>query len=205
MIYLSGTYSRTFAPLLTEPGFGLLVQPLTGLREKIGSSVWAADNGCFSRPDEFDAASFLDWLRSHDLARCLFATAPDVLADASETTRRSEFVLPLLRESGIRAAYVAQDGLTTTTTPWSAFDALFIGGTTEWKYSSDAYKLARSARVMGKWIHVGRVNSEKALQRARWLGADSVDGNFLKFAPDSNVRRLVRWFRQGHLDLRATA
>lgn len=198
-IFLSGTFSRSFKPLLGQPGFGLLVQPKAGLRFKIGTAIWAADNGCFTRPDAFNAERYIGWLKSHDLTRCLFATAPDVVGAARATLIRSEPVLPKIRQLGIRAALVAQDGLVASSAPWDWFDALFIGGTTTWKYSRQAYGLVHAAKQFGKWVHVGRVNSQKCLRRARWMGADSVDGNFLRYAPDGNVKRLVRWFRQQEL------
>ena len=203
MIYLSGTYSKALLPLLDTGRYGLLAQPKVKLRHRVGNPIWAVDNGCFTDPDSFDAERFISWLSSCDLSRCLFATAPDLLANSAETLRRAMPVLPRIQQLGIRAALVAQNGLVVSDTPWSALDALFVGGTTEWKFSQQAADLTWAAKDMGKWVHVGRINSEKGVNRAHRLGADSVDGNFLRFSPDANVKRLERWFRQQKLELRA--
>jgi hypothetical protein len=87
--------------------------------------------------------------------------------------------------------------------PWDEFDALFIGGSTEFKLGPVArpYAARRSAR--GKWLHMGRVNSERRFAYARAIGCDSVDGTFLTFGPETNLPRLLTWLRtldQPYLD-----
>jgi len=95
---------------------------------------WCADNGCFSKgyPGDTEWFRWLDglpWPRE----QCIFAVAPDVVGDAAATLERSVPWLPQIRALGYKAAFVSQDGLTPDTTPWDQFDALFIGGSTEWK------------------------------------------------------------------------
>jgi hypothetical protein len=79
-------------------------------------------------------------------------------------------------------ALVAQDGLEPLPVPWEHLQALFIGGSTQWKLGPHAASLVREAKERGKWVHVGRVNT---LQRIRWcmaLGVDSIDGSgFARF------------------------
>ena len=62
----------------------------------------------------------------------------------------------------------------------------------EWKLSQPAVELAAIASSLGKWVHVGRVNSGK---RIRWAAqfADSSDGTFLAKGPDVNLPRVRRW------------
>ena len=172
MIYLlPNTSALEVRPLYAHPDVGTILTPEnsgTRILSRFGC-VWAADNGCFKRGDAFDVGRYLRWLES--LTRfadsCLFATAPDVVGDSRATWERSREVLPELRNMGYLAALVAQDGLESGATPWHAFDALFVGGTTAWKLSESAYKLAGEAKARGKWVHLGRVNSEQRFKQ-RW-------------------------------------
>lgn len=188
MIYLSGHVGDT---LPMEVGF--MVQPRMGNLVDLSARSWAADNGCYSQGDRFQLELYLGWLqrqRPH-LATCLFATAPDVLGDAAATLARSTPVLPLIRELGYPAALVGQDGLVDP--PWETFDAFFIGGTTAWKMSMDAFRLTREARRRGKWCHMGRVNSYRRLRLAELFGCHSADGTILKYGPTTNLPRVMRW------------
>lgn len=77
--------------------------------------------------------------------------------------------------------------------PWGQLGALFVGGDTRWKTGHESGALVSEAKRRGLWAHVGRVNSERRLQVAASMGCDSADGTFLKYAPDHNWTRLVRW------------
>lgn len=68
---------------------------------------------------------------------------------------------------------------------WEEFDCLFIGGNVEWKFSEEALQLIECARKAGKHVHVGRANTRKRLRHFQLAGADSVDGNALKFFDDN--------------------
>jgi hypothetical protein len=115
--------------------------------------------------------------------RCLFATAPDVVADAAATLELSAPMLPRIAKLGYRPALVAQDGLEDLAVPWAEFDALFIGGTTAWKVGDAAAALAIEAKRRGKWVHMGRVNSLRRMRYAESIGCDSADGTLLRFDP----------------------
>lgn len=156
--------------------------------------MWAADNGCFGKGYPGDD-EWLSWLSSMDPAGCLFAVAPDVVADAAATWDRSAPMLPKIRAIGFPAALVAQDGIENTVVQWDAFDVLFIGGTTTWKLGRAARHLIREAKRRGKWVHMGRVNSARRYRYAEHVGCDSVDGTFLTFGPDVNLPRLLSWNR----------
>lgn len=157
---------------------------------------WAADTGCFTQPQNYDTDRYLAWLDK--LASegfrddCVFATAPDVVGDAEATLSRSEPVLRLIREHGYRAALVAQDGLTVDMVPWDEIDALFIGGTTDWKLGPDPRSLTAEARRRGKWTHMGRVNTRKRFLYASTQGYDSVDGTLLAFNPGM-AKTIMGW------------
>jgi hypothetical protein len=195
-IYLSGAIK---AELWKERPdlFGALLTPQMGNRIPEGL-IWGADNGCFNPKvsARFKADEYLAWLASRPgRDSCLFASAPDVFANARATLERSLPVLPGIRALGFRAAFVGQDGMGFLNIPWNEFDVFFVGGTTSWKLGTAAQRLCCEARARGKWIHVGRVNSEKRLVHcAEKLEADSVDGTFVRFAPDVNVARLQGWY-----------
>jgi len=184
----------------TKAPIGLMAQPESAVHWYVHQfKWWAADNGCFAKGDEFDLDKFYTWLgnRYCDRATCLFAVAPDVLCDARATVVRSLPVMPVIRDMGFNAAFVAQDGLTLGQTPWDAFDCLFIGGSTAWKFSEVVVGLVAYARQLGKWTHMGRVNSKQRMRYAASIGIDSVDGTYIKFGPTTNIPRLVSWFTEG--------
>lgn len=159
---------------------------------------WCADNGCFS--DVFNEAKWWAWLQAnaHRADSCVFAVAPDVVADAAATLARSAPWMPKIRALGYPVAFVAQDGLENLTVPWDEFDALFIGGSTEWKLGRHARAIAREAKRRGKHLHMGRVNSLQRLRYARWLGCDSADGTFIKRGPDVNLPKMLGFLRLAH-------
>jgi hypothetical protein len=157
--------------------------------------LWAADNGCFSRGDQFDSARWLGWLERsrEDRSACLFAVAPDVVGDAEATLRRSAPYLPQIRQMGYPVAYVAQDGFNPSVVPWDAVDALFVGGTTAWKRSEDGgYAAIAEGKRRGVWVHVGRVNGGPFLRNVAAVGADSADGTGLAINPGQNWPRIRR-------------
>jgi hypothetical protein len=156
--------------------------------------IWCADNGCFS--SRFEEKHWWSFLKRHtgDAALCAFATAPDVVGDAAATLERSAPWLPRIRALGYPVALVGQDGLENLTVPWDDFDAFFIGGSTEWKLGPEAAWLAGEAKMRGKWVHMGRVNSKKRFHYAESIGCDSADGTFLTYGPAVNLPRLARWF-----------
>lgn len=160
-----------------------------------GDVLWCADNGAFS--DRFDEDKWWRFLtaNAHAAHTCAFAVAPDVVGDAQATLERSLPWLPKIRALGYPAAFVAQDGLENLPIPWDTFDCLFIGGTTAWKLGHHARHIAAEAKRRGKWLHMGRVNSEKRFRYARAIGCDSVDGTYLTYGPDTNLPKLLAWLR----------
>lgn len=200
MIYLSGSTNDVIQPGLIDAGFGLMCQPGNSYHLRIDQfPLWAADNGCFR--DKWTEGPWFDWLDRLPRELCLFAVAPDVYPDAQASLDRGMKYAPTMRQMGFPVAIVAQDGAEGIGYPWSDFDALFIGGSKtpnpkdEWKTSLGAESLCRAARSAGKWVHMGRVNSLKRLQRARAMGCHSVDGTYIKHGPNINLRRLSHFLR----------
>lgn len=135
----------------------------------------AADNDCFQGLDEPAFLGMLEALMPV-AGELLFATAPDVVGDADATLERWARWAPRLRRRGFRPALVLQDGMTIARLPADA-EALFIGGSTEWKLGPEAAAITAHAAARGVWVHMGRVNSYTRARYALELGCASVDGS----------------------------
>jgi hypothetical protein len=115
---------------------------------------------------------------------CLFLSAPDVVGSHALTLKRFYEWLPELRATGHPVAFVAQDGCSMESIPWDEIDALFIGGTTEFKLSPLVVGVCAEAKRRGKWLHMGRVNTAKRITFAFKCGCDSIDGSCYSLFPD---------------------
>jgi hypothetical protein len=186
-MYLSGH----LRPSQRDPRVGLMLS-FRGAGYAIPEGMqWAADNGCFSRPEDFTVDGFVEWIAQKSHAP-LFAVAPDVVGDHSATVWKSLPAMPQIRRV-CPVAFVAQDGATSARVPWPEFDVLFVGGSTAWKISENAFALVSEAKRRGLWVHAGRVNSFRRLKAFADAGADSADGTFVAFGPDKNWPRLCGW------------
>lgn len=152
---------------------GQLLTPLTRYTLREPDRAWAIDNGAFSR---FEERSFLTLLAREDHRKqdCLFVTAPDVVGSARRTLEIFDHWIGKL--SGWKRALVCQDGQEELPIPWGLLDAVFIGGSTNWKLSPAAAHCIKAAKILGKWAHVGRVNDPARFAYFEELGADSIDG-----------------------------
>lgn len=194
MRYFANPSSSLICDTMSAGGLGMIATPRQ--RNPIPPyATWCADNGCFGKFYPGDDRWF-QWLKSfteEERRRCVFAVAPDVVADAEQTLERSTPWLQLIQALGYRAAFVAQDGQESLPVPWHQFDVLFIGGSTEWKLGEHIRRLVIEAKSRGKYVHMGRVNSRRRLLYALSIGCDSVDGTYLTFGPDVNLPRLLAW------------
>ncbi len=153
---------------------GQLLTPLTRYRLRDPSKPWAIDNGAFAR---FDAKAFLSLLRREaaNMEGCKFVTVPDVVGSARRTLEVFDRWRPRL--AGWKLALACQDGQEHLPIPWDEFDAVFIGGGTNWKCGPHAIHIIKAAQALGKWVHVGRVNHPARFEHFAELGVDSVDGS----------------------------
>ena len=165
---------------------GQLLTPLTRRLLRDPSKPWAVDNGAFA---SFDAQGFMTLLerRRDDRATCVFVAVPDVVGSARRTLEVFEFWKGKL--DGWPLALVCQDGQEHLPIPWGDITAVFIGGTTAWKMSGGAGHIVKAAKAMGKWVHVGRVNSPQRWEYFEELGADSADGTGI--ARYTHMRRAI--------------
>lgn len=199
MIYFANPSTEKIRDAVRAGHIGIISTPKSSREsQKVYGAYWCADNGCFG--DGFDAGQWWNWLvsESQHAQTCVFATAPDVVGNHWATLDRSAPWLPKIRHLGYKAAFVAQDGATKSNVPWDSFDSLFIGGTTEFKLGETARQLASHAKNIGKWVHMGRVNSAKRFRYAESIGCDSVDGTYLIYGPDTNLPKLMAWIRELH-------
>lgn len=193
-MYLANPCGPAVIDAMHAGTLGYIDTPAQGNKRPEGVT-WCADNGCFSdRWDERKWWAFLE-ANAHDAATCLFAVAPDVVGDAWRTGIRALPWIEPMRKLGYKVAWVAQDGQENQPLPWLGIDALFIGGTTAWKLGPHARALVAEAKARGKWVHMGRVNSERRFEYARAIGCDSADGTYLTFGPDANLPKLLAWTR----------
>lgn len=149
--------------------FWQLRTPLTGY--KIAGVPWALDNGCFT---SFNRPKWERMLDEAEGNRPLFVTLPDIVGDAIRTLEL--FDQFTLRTNGLPRALVLQDGIGKHRIPWDDLAAVFVGGSDDFKYSAEAINAAKTAKMLGKHVHVGRVNTASRVRNwAEW--ADSLDGS----------------------------
>jgi len=152
---------------------GQLLTPLTGYSDWGG--IYAIDNGAFSG---FPAEKFQRLLERQGSrkADCLFVTCPDIVGAGQrslELFKRRRLWIP----EGWKVALVIQDGMEDLEIPWDELDAIFVGGGDPWKDSKAAADIVKTATILKKWKHVGRVNTPRRFEHFVQLGADSCDGS----------------------------
>lgn len=174
MIFMADT-PQSFEQVTQEIGCPVeqLLTPLT--RRAYRGGMWACDNGAYSAFQGRAFESLLARQKAH-IEACRWVAMPDVVGSARRTLEC--FARWADKLHGWPKALVAQDGQEDLGIPWDEIECIFIGGTTEWKGSDHAMQIAKAARVIGKWVHVGRINT--ALRMKRWEDvADSFDGTGL--------------------------
>jgi hypothetical protein len=151
---------------------GQLLTPLT--RYSDWGGFYAIDNGAFSGFPEKEFRALLERQKgARD--RCKFVTCPDIVGNGRRTLELWEHRHEWL--SGWPAALVLQNGVEDLTIPWADCAAVFIGGIDPWKESQACVDLVKTAKTLGIWVHVGRVNTYGRWKRFADLGADSCDGS----------------------------
>jgi hypothetical protein len=149
--------------------FWQLRTPLTNYARAEGIA-YGLDNGCFSG---FDEPAWWRLVLQALEDEPVFIALPDVVGDAARTI---ELFHHFKADVPRRRALVLQDGIANARIPWEELEAVFIGGSDEFKFSQEAINAARAAKMLGKWVHVGRVNTAARVRNWRGL-ADSIDGS----------------------------
>lgn len=161
--------------------FGQLRTPLTQYALASAPVAWAADNGFFKKRQ---AAKWLRWVGAFaELRRPMFVTMPDIVGDAMRTIELFHYFKRQIHN--LPLALVLQNGIEHTTIPWDEIDTVFIGGDDQFKYSPEAFAAAKTAIVLGKHLHVGRVNT--AARVKNWLElAAECDENGIRITCDGS-------------------
>lgn len=186
-----------------EDAFGFLVTPRSGNRPQLAADSgrpWGVDNDAFGGWTAERARNFSRLLGRlclvADRSRLRFVAAPDCVADWRATLALFVRWGSIIRASGLPVGIVLQDGATEATVPWGQADAVFVGGSTEWKLSAEADRLIAVARERELWVHVGRVNTRCRLRHFLDVGVDSIDGSAFSRWPDKYFGAALRWLRE---------
>jgi hypothetical protein len=197
MIVLVSGATKTNIAHWDDPRFGFLVTPRNWGRIDAANlgKPWGADNDAFGGWTCDKSVLFtimLNRFRHVDTTNLRFINCPDVVGCHASTLEKFEEWSEAVRAHG-PVGFVAQDGARQRTMPWTRFDALFIGGTTEFKMSPQADTLIRDAKRRGKWVHVGRVNTLKRIRHFFEIGVHSIDGTAFSKWPDLWFAKAKRW------------
>jgi len=149
--------------------FWQLRTPLTSYA--LSGKPWGLDNGCFSGSLSDRWRAMLDEAESD---RPVFVALPDIVGSARRTMDLFEVFEH--ETAGLPRALVLQDGINEVAIPWRKIDAVFVGGTDRFKTSDEAIAAIKCAKMLGKWVHVGRVNTPPRTEFFLGL-ADSIDGS----------------------------
>ena len=166
---------------------GQLLTPLTGYRRC--EEVWAVDNGGFKKamPDRWARILSRHWELRH---QCLFAAVPDKIESHKETLTMWEDYHHLA--DGYKKAFVAQNGYDGH--PSNA-QALFIGGSNNFKDSLEVDQVVEEALSGGLHVHIGRVNTFKRFWHFHRLGAHTCDGSGIS-KYDHMLEKLYKLFKE---------
>jgi hypothetical protein len=144
---------------------------------------WAADNDCFQGLDPDAYRRMLQTIPTGGL----FVTVPDVVADHRATLRRWRRWAPYVRSLGHRPAFVLQDGCDTFRQVPADADAVFIGGSTVYKFAPETADIIAAANHAEMWTHMGRVNTRRRIRYAKAINCRSVDGTAFARFTDAHI------------------
>jgi hypothetical protein len=184
--YCVRTGTRTTLAALEQAGWRILVsaagvQRTEGFRYALDNGAWAHRNGeCFTDPDAtFDFIKLIALLGKH----ADFIVCPDKVGDSAETMDLinmwvgMDFLQPYLEHT--RVLLAVQDGMLASDIE-DYFKhpsiGIFVGGTTEWKEEMIPY-WGDVGQDLGRWVHVGRVNTARRIRMCQHAGVTSIDGS----------------------------
>ena len=149
--------------------FWQLRTPLT--QYALAGVPYGLDNGCFKQFKRKEWEGLLLDAHEHNPK---FVCLPDIVGDAVRTL--DLFDCFERQTNNLPRALVLQDGIGNHRIDWSKLSAVFVGGSDNFKISQEAMNACKTAKMLGKWVHVGRVNTASRVKD--WIGiADSIDGS----------------------------
>ena len=149
--------------------FWQLRTPLTGYA--LSGKPYGLDNGCYSR---FPEKKWKKLLIDAEESTPIFVCLPDIVGDARRTLDLFNVFKPLTES--LPRALVLQDGIGNFEIPWNDIDAVFVGGSDEFKISNECINACKVAKMLNKWVHIGRINTSSRVKNWLELG-DSLDGS----------------------------
>ena len=117
---------------------------------------WVCDNDAFNNFDEERFLRALEWYKQW-ADTCVFVVCPDVIGSAVETTKLYKEWFNTIAGKCLPIAYVLQDGLELDMIPLYSCDAIFIGGSNEFKNSPIVASAVALAKKHKKHVHNGRI------------------------------------------------
>ena len=167
-----------------------------GQRGPFRHLAYSLDNGafpCWEKGTEWDEAAFLDLLQwSVDSGKPpMWVPVPDVVTDAEATLRLWPNWSRRIRDLGLLAALVVQDGMTPADVSAAEPDVVFVGGSSKWKWNNVWTFTGAHPRV-----HVGRVNGYRGLVICHNAGVESCDGTGWFRGSQPQLAGLERYLRQ---------
>lgn len=153
--------------------FGQLRTPLTAYA--LSGKQYGLDNGCFSKFESKTWRRLLSEAKQQDLInQPEFVCLPDIVGDARRTLELFDMFYEEVKP--LKTCLVLQDGIGNFAIDWHKVDAVFVGGSDAFKISTEAINACKVAKMLGKWVHVGRVNTVERVKN--WINlADSIDGS----------------------------
>jgi hypothetical protein len=131
-------------------------------------------------PDWWERKGERAWLKMLDKVTeqatdPMWVLLPDVVADWNRTIERAWKYLPEVMERDLRFAVALQDGCDFKEALALRPFAVFVGGTTRWKWLN-AEPACRYFQPRGVKVHVGRVSGPNRILECLRIGVDSCDG-----------------------------
>lgn len=154
---------------------------------------WAFDNGAYrdwTAGKVFDVAAFEQELETiwRFNGRPDFIVVPDKVAGGLESLEMSRVWAQhkMLRLQKCPLYLAVQDGMGIEDVEphLQLFDGIFIGGTLGWKIQTGR-AWVQLAHATGRPCHIGRVGTDKRVQWARRIGADSIDSCLPLFSEEN--------------------
>ena len=168
--------------------FGCFVSPRCYSSISRTTGIIGADNDCFN--SSYSDESFLSLVNrlAKYKERLKFIAVPDVPFNDKETLKKFYVWYETLKDFNLPLALVTQDEMLTKDIPWNKIQALFIGGSTEWKLSTESVNIIKEGQKKNKWIHVGRVNTPSRITLCKMLNVDSIDGTGFSMFADVQIK-----------------
>jgi hypothetical protein len=177
--------TKTMQKYKGHKNLGAFLTPRTGNSLKtLEGFIWACYNSAFNG---FNKKLFIKMLDRIKNQKFLFVPCPDKVGDSNTTLKLFYEYYPIIKSYNFPIALVLQDGMDVKSIPFDKIDAIFIGGSTEYKLGEEVREIVKKSKQLNKWIHMGRVNFIKRLKYAHSIGCDSVDGSGFSMFPEKMI------------------